>query len=236
MAHVQRKCSECRRSVPAGARGCPSCGARSASWVARYRAPDGSERSKSFERRNEAERWLTGQEASKLTGGWVDPALGRITFAEWVERWELSIVDLRPTTRALNLGIVRNYLVPRFGRWPLSRIRPTDVRAMVAEETAAGDLSPSAVRRHANVLGTILGTAVEDGRLARNPVRGVKLPPENARQMRFLEGSELATLANAHPAFYRPPRPNRWLRGVALGGAGWPRPRPRRSPSPHDPR
>jgi integrase len=146
---------------------------------------------------------VTSQEASKLTGAWVDPSLGRITFGEWAERWEATTVDLRPTTRALNLGIVRNYLLPRFGRWPLSKITTADVKAMVAEESVGG-LSPSAVRRHAIILGTILGGAVDDGRLARNPVRGVKLPPENARPMRFLEPDELARLADAHPSFYRP--------------------------------
>jgi hypothetical protein len=56
MAHVQRKCSRCRCSVPQGARVC-KCGSREASWIARYRGPDGSERSRSFERRVDAERW-----------------------------------------------------------------------------------------------------------------------------------------------------------------------------------
>jgi integrase len=123
---------------------------------------------------------ITAEEASKLTGGWVDPALGRMTFAEWVERWL------------------------RFGRWPLSRIRSADVRAMVAEEMAAGNLSPSAVRRHAIVLDTILEVAVADGRLARNPVRGMKLPAETSRRMRFLEPQEVVRLAEAHPEHYRP--------------------------------
>ena len=203
MAHVQRRCSRCRRSVPQGTRVC-TCGSREASWVARYRAPDGGERSRSFERRTDAERWLTSEESSKLTGAWVDPTLGRMTFGEWVERWNATTVDLRPTTRALNLGVVRNYLLPRFDRWPLSKITTADVRAMVAEETAAGKLSTSAVRRHAIILGSILGAAVTDGRIARNPVRGVKLPAEESRTMRFLEPEELATLAEAHPPFYRP--------------------------------
>jgi integrase len=172
-------------------------------WRARYRGPDGRERSRTFERRIDAERWVVGQEAGKLTGAWVDPALGRITFAEWAERWGATTVDLRSTTRALNLGVLRNYLLPRFGRWPLAKITTADVKAMVAEESA-GELSPSAVRRHAIILGTILGGAVEDGRIARNPVRGVKLPPENARPMRFLEPDELTRLAEAHPSFYRP--------------------------------
>jgi hypothetical protein len=149
MAHVQRKCSQCRRSIPEGRRTCPACGSRESAWIGRYRAPDGLERSRSFARKTDAERWAIGEEASKLTGGWVDPALGRMTFAEWVERWEATTVGLRPTSRALNLGIVRKYLLPRFGRWPLSRIRTADVRAMVAEEEARGNLSPSAVRQHA---------------------------------------------------------------------------------------
>ena len=84
MAHVQRKCSSCRRSIPEGRRTCPVCGSRDAAWVARYRVPDGKERSRSFERRSDAERWITGQEASKLTGAWVDPTLGRMTFGDWV--------------------------------------------------------------------------------------------------------------------------------------------------------
>ncbi|MGI8615293.1 MAG: tyrosine-type recombinase/integrase [Actinomycetota bacterium] len=204
MAHVQRKCSRCRRSVPAGARACPGCGSREASWVARYRGPDRLERSRTFDRKTDAERWLTSQEASKQTGAWVDPALGRMTFGDWVERWEDQIVDLRPTTRLLNLGITRNYLLPRFGRWPLSGIRTGDVQTMVAEELAAGKLSRSAVRRHAIVLGTILGAAAADGRLARNPVRGVKLPSESSRPMRFLEPEQIARLAEAHPPHYRP--------------------------------
>jgi integrase len=206
MAHVQRKCSNrsCRRAVEPGARVCSTCGSREAVWIARYVAPDHRERSRSFERKTDAERWLTTQESGKLTGGWVDPALGRMTFAEWVERWKPSTVNLRATTRALNLGIARNHLLPRFGRFRLAEIRPADVRAMVAEEQAAAKLSGSAVRRHAIVLGTILEAAVADGRIARNPVRGVKLPPEGSRRMRFLEAADVAALVEAHAEHYRP--------------------------------
>ena len=75
---------------------------------------------------------------------------------------------------------------------------------MVAEEMVAGALSASAVRRHAIVLGTILGTAVDDGRLARNPVRGVKLPPEEREADALPRRSRTPTLADAHPGFYRP--------------------------------
>ena len=67
---------------------------------------------------------------------------------------------------------------------------------MVAEETAAGTLSPSAVRRHAIILGTILGAAVDDTppRLVRNPVRGVKLP------LRWPGRCDSSSLSNSRPS------------------------------------
>lgn len=101
---------------------------------ARYRGPDGRERSKVFERKIDAERWLATQAADVARGAWVDPDLGRITFDEWVERWEQGLHGVRVTTLELNLGVVRNHLLPRFGRWPIAKITTSDVKAMVAED------------------------------------------------------------------------------------------------------
>ena len=42
-----------------------------------YRGPDGKERSRLFDRRIDAERWLIGQEGRKLKGEWIDPQAGR---------------------------------------------------------------------------------------------------------------------------------------------------------------
>ena len=60
-------------------------------WRARYRGPDGRERSRTFERKADAERWLSTQAADVLRGDWTDPKLGRMTFREWVERWEATL-------------------------------------------------------------------------------------------------------------------------------------------------
>jgi integrase len=204
MAHVQKRCSRCQATVPPKAQRCPACGGREVVWRGRYRGPDGKERSQTFQRKIDAERFLSNTEADKSRGGWIDPALGRMTFEEWVGRWEGTTLNLRPTTRALNMGVVRNYLTPRFGRWPLARITTADVSAMVAEDVASRRLSSSAVRRHVLVLSTILKGAVADGRIVRNPCSGVKLPPELSREMRFLEPNEIGRLVAAHPAHYRP--------------------------------
>ena len=43
-------------------------------WYVRYRDPGGEQRTKTFDRRVDAERYLTTIESSKLTGSYVDPA------------------------------------------------------------------------------------------------------------------------------------------------------------------
>lgn len=173
-------------------------------WRARYRGPDGRERARHFDRKGDAERWIATQTADAARGAWIDPSLGRMTFGEWAARWEAGINDLRPTTRALNLGVLRNHLLPRYSTWPLARITTSDVKAMVADDLTSDRYSASAVRRHVIVLRVILSAAVAEGRIGRNPCEGVKLPPESARPMRFLEPDEVLGLADAiRPAHYR---------------------------------
>ena len=137
-------------------------------------------------------------------GDCIDPTESRITLAEWVQIWEGTLVHLAHGTRQLNVGVARNYLVPRFGAWPLDKITTSDVQKMLSEELAEGRLSNSAVRRHVMVLSQILSGAMLDGRLGRNVASGVRLPPERAREMRFLEAEEVMRMANAIDPFYRP--------------------------------
>jgi len=66
------------------------------SYRARYRDPAGRERSKSFARKADAERWLAEVEHAKTRGLWTDPRLGRIRFADWLTAWWATTTNLRP--------------------------------------------------------------------------------------------------------------------------------------------
>jgi hypothetical protein len=46
---------------------------RNGRWQARYRGPDGLERSKRFSRKVDAEHWLDTNGADIVRGSWVDP-------------------------------------------------------------------------------------------------------------------------------------------------------------------
>ncbi|HEV8164587.1 MAG TPA: site-specific integrase, partial [Actinomycetota bacterium] len=65
----------------------------------RYRDPAGRQRSKVFDRKIDADGWLTDNEHAKRHRAWVDPAAGKVRLGEWAERWYATTAALRPTTR-----------------------------------------------------------------------------------------------------------------------------------------
>ena len=67
-------------------------------WRARYRSPDGVERSRSFTRRADAERFLAEVETDKVRGTWTNPALAQIRFDRWADQWLRTTTHLKPKT------------------------------------------------------------------------------------------------------------------------------------------
>ena len=177
----------------------------SGAWRARWRDPSGRSRSRNFGRKVDAERFLTELDSSKLTGAYVDPAAGKITFQDWAKSWRAGIVDLRASTLARDDGYIERYLLPTFGAMRLGDINPAAVRAWVAELKANGRpgvpegkrrvLAPATVVKAGQILSKIMATAVSDGRLTSNPCTGVRLPKVERQEMRFLSPAEVASLA-----------------------------------------
>jgi integrase len=187
MAHVQDR----GRKVPAASR-----------YRARYRAPDGRERSRCFPRKIDAERFLSTVESSKLRGDWIDPALGRATLEEWANVWLESVRGtLKPKTVAGYESLLRSRIIPTFGKHPLSSLLPSEVQAWISTMDADG-LSASRVHEAQVVLSQILDAAVRDGRVARNPARGLKLPRQQRREAEYFEPSEIERIAQAMPEPY----------------------------------
>lgn len=204
MAHIQRRCSSCRRTIPTGARACPKCGGHTSSWEARWLDLDGVARTRAFRRHAEADRFLARLEAAKATGTYLDPSLGRTPLAEIIETWYASATpSLKPKTRASYRGLIDVRIHPYLGRRQVASIRPSDVQKWVNELTTEG-LSSSRVRQAHIVLGMALDTAVHDGVIARNPARrsGVKLPKLERRQPVALQPEQVERIAQACPAPY----------------------------------
>jgi integrase len=165
-------------------------------YRARYRGPDGKERSKTFTTERESKAWLASMEHSKTIGAYVAPERSRMTVGNWGEAWLAGRVDLKPKTVAGYESLWQSRIRPRWENVSLDAVSNADVAAWVAKMTKAG-LSASRVRQAFHLFGAMLGDAVRDRRLASNPAAGVKLPRMPQPEKRYLTHQQLAELADA---------------------------------------
>ena len=164
-------------------------------WYARYRDPSGEQRVKVFDRKVDAERFVTGVESAKLAGSYIDPALARVTVGEWANRWLAGLGHLKPSTADRYAGIVRKYIAPRWGSTRLADVSHADVQGWIRQ--LGHDASPATVRKIHRVLSLILSLAVDDGRLVRNPAARIKLPRGKSQERQFLTHDQVHLLADA---------------------------------------
>ena len=177
---------------------------RNGKWHARYRAPDGRERARAFDRKIDAERWLAGVEVSKVRGEWTDPTLGKTTFGEYAAGWLTTKADVGPRTLVNIEGRLRNHVLPFFGEMQLARIQPTHVRGWVAGLTSSG-LAPATVKGAYLTCSQVFNQAVVDGIIARTPCLDVRLPSDRRHEeQHFLTAAQVNDLAAAITERYRP--------------------------------
>ncbi|MDP9092108.1 MAG: site-specific integrase [Actinomycetota bacterium] len=165
-------------------------------WRARYRDTRGTEHSRHFARKIDAQRWLDQVTTAVTTGTYVDPRRSRITVGEWSHRWLATKVDLKPSTRARYEGLLRVNVLPRWGNVQLADVTHEAVGAWIAQLSASG-LAGSTVRQAHRVLSLVFSLAVRDGRLARNPADHVPLPRAAKVERAFLSMDQVDDLAVA---------------------------------------
>jgi integrase len=162
-------------------------------YLARHYGPQGRKISKQFKLKRDAELWLAAEEVAKADGRWVSPAQAKVTVGVWADEWLKGQARLKQSAQARYRGIVEKHIRPRWGVVPLNRVTHADVVAWLA----GINLSASSVRHIHRTLSLILELAVRDGRLARNPAAGVKLPKLPRAAKRFLTRDEVFNLADA---------------------------------------
>ena len=163
-------------------------------WLVRWRDPDAKQRSKSFKKKSDADRYRTSIEASLNTGSYVDPASGRIKLGEWADPWVKSQVQLKPSTRARYEGLLKVQILPTWANVPLNKVTFADVGEWVRGLSESG-LSPATVRQAHRVMSLMLDDAVLAGKIAHNPAKRVALPRVGEREKHYLSSEELERLA-----------------------------------------
>jgi integrase len=169
---------------------------------ARYRDASGREHARHFDRKVDAQRWLDEVTASIVTGQYVDPNAGRITFRQYAELWRAAQVH-RPNSQAHVETMLRRHAYPTFGDRPLASIVPSDVQLWVRRLTDGGvdrrPLAPATVTVLHSVVSAIMKAAVRDRRIPSNPCEGTRLPRKERRRVVPPTTEQVMLLAGAVP-------------------------------------
>ena len=178
-------------------------------YQARYPGPDGIDRPapETFPNKSDAEVWLTMKEAEIRSGGWIDPVPGQILFGDYADAW-ISDHVFKPRTVELYRGLLKNHLRPTFGNVEIAAIRDADVRRWRKERLDAGPrqarpFGPVVVAKVYRLLHGIMSTAVEDGRIRRNPCRIKGAGQEHSAERPVIPVVVLVELLDNVPARYR---------------------------------
>ncbi|PTT20052.1 site-specific integrase [Microbacterium sp. HMWF026] len=181
----------------------------------RYRKPDRAQSQKrGFTTKRDAALFLASVEVSKSRGEYVDPTAGKIAVGAIADEW---LANKRAGLKASSFHSIdvsaRVFVLPRWADTPISSIRPsaveTWVRELVAGTATTGrtrgvtdeprPASATVVLRAVGTLAGILDMAVRDGRIPRNPARGlVNLPKKvSHKARRYLTHDEAVRVAEA---------------------------------------
>lgn len=145
-------------------------------WRARYRDEAGKEHSRHFQRKIDAQRWLDEVTASVVTGVYVDPRAGLITFGQWYAQWSETQVWARGTRTKAAQALAST----TFADMQIKRILPSHVQAWV--KGMSSGLAPATVKVHYNLVHSAFRAAVVDKVLGSDPCVKVKLPRERRRE------------------------------------------------------
>lgn len=140
-------------------------------WRARYRDDAGKEHARHFDRKVDAQRWLDEVTASVVTGQYVDPRAGRMTFDAWFSTWSEQQVWASMTQ--VQADLVRRTVT--FGSVPLSQLRESHLQAWV-KHMSANDYAANTIHTRVMPVRAALRAAVRERRIATDPSAGITLP------------------------------------------------------------
>lgn len=179
-------------------------------YQAQYRPiPGGKQITHTTRKKSDAQRWLDEQQALLVTGHYVDPGAGKITFAAYYNQWSIRQIWETGTKRGMDTAVAS----VTFSEVPLQLLRRSHIEEWIKtiESNRHGHsmgridqtrLAPGTIKTRFMQIRTILRAAVADKRISSDPSVGVKLPrgrrAEAAMRLPSIEDLR-ALLATADP-------------------------------------
>ena len=161
MAHIQKR----RRS------------SGKVTYRARYLDDEGEERSRSFDRERDAERWLDGIRGDLARGTYIDPDAGRQPLGDFADVEWAPAQDWKGSTQDAWLAVRGRLERVGLAAMPIGSIDQLTLKAV--RQRLRAEYAHSTTNNTMGWISMILRAAHVNGRIARNPAEG--LAPLRAR-------------------------------------------------------
>ena len=141
----------------------------------------------------------------------------RMLLSEWLDRWinEFAALAVRPSTLAGYRKYLDDYVKPRLGNKPVSKVTTADIQKLYRDVQAHGRtkahpefghaLSPATIRSMHGVLHQAMDAAVREHLIAHNPTQGVTLPAKETTTKTILSNEQLTRFMDviqSHPEWF----------------------------------
>ena len=174
-------------------------------WLAVWMTADGSETTKAFAKRSDAEKHATLQQADAQRGiRTADPKRGAIIVRDYGElKFLPSMLHLRLNSADTYSSHLRNHIYPLLGNRRMGTITRSDVQAFVS--AVSGKVAPSTTETVYAVLRAMMQHAVDDDPqvIQANPCTRIKLPKSRKRVLEPLSAAAVLALLDAITPRYR---------------------------------
>jgi integrase len=140
-------------------------------------------------------------EHSMLTGGYVDPRSGKITFKAFAEEWRKLQVHREGTATSVEQQL-RLHVYPYIGDRPIAAIRPGEIQGLV--KRLGETLEASTVEVIYGRIVTVFRAAIKDRRLTSSPCVDIKRASSKpASALQVVSTEQMMAIAEAINPRYR---------------------------------
>lgn len=177
-------------------------------WSARWRLQDGRGAEKGgFLDRKSALNFAKEQEVLERKNINTRPSEVNMSLFDFVDSVWRPTLKVGKSTRADYQRSLNTHILPVFGEYPLSKIKPADIESWIValeENTLPEPLAPRTAEKHVNLLASIFNKAQANGYIQKTPFATIKRKKAKILHKRIpLTNQEVKALAQALPPQYR---------------------------------
>ncbi|MBN6037363.1 site-specific integrase [Amycolatopsis sp. 195334CR] len=172
-------------------------------YQARYLGPDNlvHPAPRTFATKRDAEQWLSVVESEIISGDWLDPELGKVSFSDYGAAW-IRERKVSRRVREEHASIWRNHVEPFLGRHHVNRVTPEIIRRWRSNLLDSGRSEDRTAKAY-RLVRSMFTTAVDDGRIKRNPCRIKGADQHRTPERPHASIDEVYALAGVMPERYR---------------------------------